>query len=249
MDNLVIEELLRCALAAANAGANELAARYGKPLETSTKTSPEDLVTNADLASEGKVRKVISELRPEDAITGEELEAFDNLDAKVRWSIDPLDGTVNFTRGIPYFSTSVGAADTSTGEWLAGAVIAPALGITYFAAKGQGAKRVDSTGTRILLGPDIARVTKIAATGFSYQDSDRVKQFQFLAEVMPEFVDLRRMGSAALDICMVADGTLDAYFERHLKEHDWAAGMLIAEEAGLNVKRPAFVGDLATVNF
>jgi myo-inositol-1(or 4)-monophosphatase len=249
VDTLLISELLRCALAAATSGANELASRYGKELQTSVKTSAEDLVTNADLASEAKVREVISSLRPEDAITGEELEAFESLSAKVRWSIDPLDGTVNYTRGIPYFATSVGACDIESGVWLAGAVIAPALGITYFAAKGQGATRIDATGERKLSGPDSARMTKIVATGFSYQDSDRVKQFQLLSEVMTGYVDVRRMGSAALDICMVADGTFDAFYEHHLKEHDWAAGMLIAEEAGITVKRPEFVGDVASANF
>lgn len=249
MDNLFISELLRCALAAARAGAAELESRYGRALETSTKTSPEDLVTNADLASEAKVRGEISRLRPGDAITGEELAALENQDAEVRWSIDPLDGTVNFTRGIPYFATSVGAADVSTGDWLAGVVIAPALGVTYFAARSQGATRVDASGERKLAGPAAFRTTKIVATGFSYQDSERVKQFEFLAGVMPEFVDVRRMGSAALDMCMVADGSFDAYFERHLKEHDWAAGLLIAEEAGLKVKRPEFAGDLVAVNF
>jgi myo-inositol-1(or 4)-monophosphatase len=243
------EELLACALEAASAGAAELKARHGGPLQINSKTSPEDAVTDADLAAEATVRAVISRLRPNDSITGEELAAHVGESAKVRWSIDPLDGTVNFTRGIPYFATSVGAFDIEAGHWVAGAVVAPALGRTYFASKGGGAFLIQDGNKRQLFGPPKDRLTKIIATGFSYSAKERDAQFAHLEAIMPSFVDVRRMGSAALDACMVADGTVDVYFERHIKEHDWAAALLIAEEAGQSVRRPAFVGDFGAVNY
>lgn len=247
-----LTELLDCALAAANAGAAELLKRFGGPLDIQSKTSAEDKVTDADLASENIVRNVIGKLRPEDSISGEELAEQVGAHAKVRWSIDPLDGTVNYTRGIPYFATSVGAQDLETGEWLAGAVVAPALGVTYFAKRGGGAWITRTSGanehTTQIFGPPADRQTKILATGFSYSAAERAAQFEKLNAMMPQFVDVRRMGSAALDACMVADGTVDVYYEMHIKEHDWAAALLIAEEAGQRVKRPAFQGDFGSVN-
>jgi myo-inositol-1(or 4)-monophosphatase len=244
--------LLDCALAAAKAGAAELMNRFGGPLEIQTKSSAADKVTDADLAAENVIRAIIGDRRPEDSISGEELDDQVGAKAKVRWSIDPLDGTVNYTRGIPYFSTSVGAIDLETGLWVAGAVVAPALGITYFAQRGGGAWVTRSWGdeeqTTQIFGPPADRQTKIVGTGFSYLAPERAAQFEHLDQLMPDFVDVRRMGSAAIDICMVADGSLDVFYERHIKEHDWAAAMLIAEEAGQRVKRPAFSGDLGSVN-
>ena len=248
MTNAFYEELLACAIEAASAGAAELKARHGGPLQINSKTSPEDAVTDADLAAEATVRAVIAKLRPQDSITGEELAAHIG-ESKVRWSIDPLDGTVNFTRGIPYFATSVGAFDIEAGVWVAGAVVAPALGLTYFASRGGGAFLIRDGQKRQIFGPPANRATKIIATGFSYSSAERAAQFAHLDVIMPNFVDVRRMGSAALDACMVADGTVDVYFERHIKEHDWAAALLIAEEAGQRVRRPAFVGDFGAVNY
>jgi myo-inositol-1(or 4)-monophosphatase len=248
MSPQLLSELLDCALEAANIGAAELLKRYGGPLDVSSKTSAEDKVTDADLASERMVRAVIAKLRPEDAVSGEEFAETHGSNAQVRWSIDPLDGTVNYTRGIPYFATSVGAQDIKTREWLAGAVVAPALGVTYFAKLGGGAYKIQNGQTTQIFGPPADRQTKILATGFSYSAEERAMQFQKLSQMMPDFVDVRRMGSAALDACMVADGTVDVYYEKHIKEHDWAAALLIAEEAGQTVKRPEFQGDFGSVN-
>lgn len=248
MSPQLLSELLDCALEAANIGAAELLKRYGGPLDVSSKTSAEDKVTDADLASERMVRAVIAKLRPEDAVSGEEFAETHGSNAQVRWSIDPLDGTVNYTRGIPYFATSVGAQDIKTREWLAGAVVAPALGVTYFAKLGGGAHKIQNGQTTQIFGPPADRQTKILATGFSYSAEERAMQFQKLSQMMPDFVDVRRMGSAALDACMVADGTVDVYYEKHIKEHDWAAALLIAEEAGQTVKRPGFPGDFGSVN-
>lgn len=248
MNPLELTQLLDCALEAAKAGAAELLNRFGGPLDIQSKTSAEDKVTDADLASENIVRAVIARLRPNDTISGEELAEQVGANAKVRWSIDPLDGTVNYTRGIPYFATSVGAQNLETGEWVAGAVVAPALGLTYFAKRGGGAWLTRNGQTNQIFGPPADRQTKILATGFSYSATDRAEQFTKLEQMMPAFVDVRRMGSAALDACMVADGTVDVYYEKHIKEHDWAAALLIAEEAGQQVKRPSFVGDFGSVN-
>lgn len=242
-----LDELLDCALQAANTGANELLNRFRGPLQISSKTSPEDHVTDADLESERLVRETIGRLRPEDTITGEELANHVGQNAKVRWSIDPLDGTVNFTRGLPNYATSVGAASVETGEWLVGAVVAPSLGLAYFAKRGGGAWLTRNGQTTQIFGPPAERSTRILATGFSYSAEKRAAQFIELAELMPGYVDLRRMGSAALDVCAVADGSIDAYFERDTKEYDWAAAALIAEEAGLEVYRPKFVGDVCRV--
>jgi myo-inositol-1(or 4)-monophosphatase len=154
---------------------------------------------------------------------------------------------VNFTRGLPNFCTSVGAADVATGEWLVGAIVAPILDLTYYAKRGHGSFVIRNGQHIKLTGPPADRTTKIIATGFSYQAEERVAQFENMLQMMPDFVDVRRMGAAALDLCAVAEGAIDVYYERGIKEYDWAAGALIAEEAGLTVQRPAFVGDLCHV--
>jgi myo-inositol-1(or 4)-monophosphatase len=249
MTPLELNELLDCALRSAIAGSLELETRYGTELEIKIKSNHADFVTDADVAAEQAVRKVILSLRPEDSVTGEELSRVEHPESKIRWSIDPLDGTVNFLRGIPFFATSVAAVDMETGDWLAGAVVAPALRLKYFASRGGGSFKESEIGTVQIFGPPIDRTTKIVGTGFSYSLSERTEQFGALPKVMPDFVDVRRIGSAALDICMVADGSLDSYFERHTKEHDWAAAILIAEEAGCSVVRPSSSDDAAYVNF
>jgi len=240
------ETLLSVARQAAEAGAEELLKKFRGALNINTKSSDADYVTDADLASETAVRAVLGKLRPNDTVTGEEYDVSSSNASEFYWSIDPLDGTVNFARGIPNWSVSVGAKDLKSGEWVAGVVHAPAIGVTYFASKGTGAFIEREGQVHRLTGP-IERNTKIVATGFSYSADDRVKQFDRLAKLMPLFVDVRRIGSASLDICMVADGSVDAYYEVGIKEWDWAAAMVIAQEAGLEVVRPAFVGDLGAV--
>jgi myo-inositol-1(or 4)-monophosphatase len=241
------EALLQIALDAANIGAAELSRRFRGPLQVNTKTSVADYVTDADLASETAVRAAIRAIRPNDAITGEEFAAQEGQDAEYYWSIDPLDGTVNFTRGFPNWATSVGVKHIATGEWVAGAVVAPAMGLTYVASKGQGAWAIRGENRIQLFGPDANRAAKIIATGFSYQAHERVEQFEALAKMMVDFVDVRRMGAAALDMCAVAEGSIDVYFEAGIKEYDWAAAMVIAQEAGLQVHRPEFPRDPAIV--
>lgn len=238
------EILLAVAREAARAGALVLANRNTAKLELTNKGEAGDWVTEFDVAAEHAVRRVITEQRPADAITGEEHGTTrpDNPSG-YRWSIDPLDGTTNFIRNIVYYATSVAVAD-SDGAWLAGVVDAPALGRVYYASRGGGAWLEEGGVRTQLTGPQSGRKGQILATGFSYDPDVRSEQTELLGGLMEGFADVRRLGSAALDLCMVADGTHDAYGERGLNEHDFAAGALIAEEAGCWVRRPRLTSPL-----
>lgn len=248
-----LDGLLDVARLAAAAGAAVLAQRDGGVLaqETAqeTKSSGSDWVTAFDLAAEEAVREVLSAQRPDDVVTGEEQGTTRVADPSgFRWSIDPLDGTTNFIRDIVYYATSVAVADAE-GHWLAGVVNAPALRREYWAVRGGGAWRLDhgKDGPRRLDGPEPGRSAAgaaILATGFSYDPAVRAEQSHFLPGLMDGFGDMRRLGSAALDLCLVADGTHDAYGERGLNEHDYSAGALIAEEAGCWVRRPHLTSPL-----
>ncbi|MGP0222588.1 MULTISPECIES: inositol monophosphatase family protein [unclassified Paenarthrobacter] len=238
-----VRDLLAVAKSAAAAGAAVLSRRSaggtgGEELGVSNKGDAGDWVTEFDVAAENAVREAITAARPRDFITGEEHGTTRPSEPSgYRWSIDPLDGTTNFIRNIAYYATSVAVAD-SDGVWLAGVVHAPALGRVYSAAKGHGAwLDVAGQSTR-LTGPVPGRTGLILATGFSYDPATRGSQVAGLASLMEGFADVRRLGSAALDLCLVADGTFDAFGERGLNEHDFAAGALVAEEAGCWVRRP-----------
>jgi myo-inositol-1(or 4)-monophosphatase len=237
-------ELLEVARQAAAAGAAVLASRNGEALGISNKGDAGDWVTDFDVAAENAVRNAITAARPQDTITGEEHGTTrPTAPSGYRWSIDPLDGTTNFIRNIVYYATSVAVAD-SDGVWLAGVVNAPALGRVYYAARGQGAWLEEGGRVTRLLGPAPDRAGQILATGFSYDPGIRAEQAALLGSLMDGFADVRRLGSAALDLCLVADGTHDAYGERGLNEHDFSAGALIAEEAGCWVRRPRLASPL-----
>lgn len=276
MTTPALSTLLTVARAAARAGADVLASRprtvlplLSAQLGAETKTSGSDWVTDYDRRAEEGVRDVITGYRPNDEIFGEEYGATHPQNPTgYRWSIDPLDGTTNFIRNIPHFCTSVAVAgpdpapnESPNGEggaaeaedvWLAGAVVAPALGRIWYASRGHGAYSVIETpgGDELvglpshpnpaeqLAGPVPGRSGRLLATGFGYDAERRGFQLSMLNELLPGFSDVRRIGSAALDLCMVADGTLDAYAEYGTQEYDWAAGALIAEEAGVVVRRP-----------
>ncbi|KRE79168.1 inositol monophosphatase family protein [Arthrobacter sp. Soil764] len=237
-------ELLEVAKQAAAAGARVLSGRDGNALDASNKGAAGDWVTAFDVAAENAVRDVIAAARPGDSITGEEQGSTRPAHPSgYRWSIDPLDGTTNFIRNIVYYATSVAVADAD-GTWLAGVVNAPALGRIYYAARGQGAWLEERGTVTRLEGPVPGRKGQILATGFSYEPGIRSQQAEAFATLMDGFADVRRLGSAALDLCMVADGTHDAYGERGLNEHDFSAGALIAEEAGCWVRRPRLTSPL-----
>ncbi|MDP5228323.1 MULTISPECIES: inositol monophosphatase family protein [Arthrobacter] len=247
------DELLEVAREAAAAGAAVLARRASLSQEDVTgqadnKSSDNDWVTAFDREAENAVRAVINRLRPHDVITGEEYgTTAPGTPSGYRWSIDPLDGTTNFIRNIVYFGTSVavaGPAEDGRGErWLAGVVDAPALRRVYWATHGGGAWLLDAASgnpePRRLSGPPAGARGRIVATGFAYDAVVRAEQAAFVPALLDGLADLRRLGSAALDLCLVADGTHDCYGERGLNEHDWSAGALIAEEAGCWVRRPA----------
>lgn len=238
------DALLELAQQAAAAGAAVLAGRNTAELDVSNKGDSGDWVTAFDLAAETAVRDVITKARPFDTITGEEGgTVLPASPSGYRWSIDPLDGTTNFIRNIVYYGTSVAVADPD-GVWLAGVVNAPALGRRYYALRGQGAWLEEDGRLTSLSGPAAGRTGQILATGFSYDPAVRAEQAAGLGSIMDGFADVRRLGSAALDLCLVADGTHDAYGERGLNEHDFAAGALIAEEAGCWVRRPRLTSPL-----
>lgn len=238
--------LLEVAARAAAAGAAVLAQRPQARVETDTKSAAGDWVTDFDRRAEQAVREVIVAARPFDEITGEEYGTTTPAQPSgYRWSIDPLDGTTNFVRGILYYATSVavaGPVPEAPGQtaWLAGVVHAPALGRVYSASRGAGAWLVSAgESARVRLrGPEPGADGALIATGFGYDAERRRLQVEALNGLLPGFANVRRLGSAALDLCFVADGTLDAYAEYGTQVHDWSAAALIAEEAGVPVLRP-----------
>ncbi|MFJ6533726.1 inositol monophosphatase family protein [Microbacterium sp. NPDC091662] len=239
-------DLLDIAISAASAGAAVLAEaardRDASPdgLGLRTKGASGDVVTEIDLRAERAIRAVIAEHRPDDEVSGEEY-ATTGSGSALRWSIDPLDGTSNFVRGLPHYGSSVAVQDARSGSWLAGVVHAPELDHVYSAGSGLGAYRESGGIRRRLRGPATDATPVLLAVGFSYDPEQRARQLAELPTRMSAFTDLRSIGSAALGLCLVAEGSVDAFIETDLYEFDWAAGALIAEEAGLIVRRPATV--------
>ncbi|GAY16184.1 inositol monophosphatase family protein [Mycobacterium sp. shizuoka-1] len=205
-----------------------------------TKSTPTDPVTVVDTETELLLRDRLATLRPGDAILGEEGGGTAAGDAgTVCWAIDPIDGTVNFVYGIPAYAISIAAQ--IDGVSVAGAVADVVSGDVYSAASGQGAQ-VYSDGQRRSLGCSAVTDLSMAlvGTGFGYAPRRRAEQAALLAQLLPQVRDIRRVGSAALDLCMVAAGRLDAHYEHGLNVWDWAAGALVASEAGaLAVLPPA----------
>ncbi|HEY8300892.1 MAG TPA: inositol monophosphatase family protein [Jatrophihabitans sp.] len=191
-----------------------------------TKSTGTDLVTEVDRASERWLVEQITSDRPGDAVLGEEGGERTGTTG-VRWVVDPIDGTVNFVLGIPAYAVSV-AAEVA-GAVVAGAVCNPVTGEVFHAVRGGGA----FLGATRLGGPrDVALERAVIGTGFGYDAAMRERQGVVAAQVLPRVGDLRRIGSAALDLCAVAAGRLDGYFEAGLNPWDRAAGELIAQEAG-----------------
>jgi len=197
-----------------------------------TKTSATDMVTEMDHAAERHVVEVLRAARPDDAIVGEEGTA-ERGTTGVEWIIDPIDGTTNYLYGHPGFAVSVAAA--VDGEVVAGVVADPLHGEVFAASLGGGATCNGET----IRASDQREITHaLVATGFSYDAARRRRQAEVLVRVLPAVRDLRRMGAAAVDLCSVALGRVDAFYEKGLARWDYAAGALIAAEAG------AIVADL-----
>jgi myo-inositol-1(or 4)-monophosphatase len=198
-------------------------------LGITTKSSPTDVVTVMDRAAERVILDGLARSRPNDAVVSEESAARAGT-TDVRWLVDPLDGTVNYTYGLPYYSVSI--AVEVAGELACGVVLDVERGVEYTATRGGGAAR---DGVPIACSTQTDPAQALVATGFGYERSRRVVQARAIATVLPAIRDIRRFGSAALDLCAVACGAVDAFFESGMFVWDWAAGALIAREAGARV--------------
>ncbi|MEV7289831.1 inositol monophosphatase family protein [Streptomyces sp. NPDC093252] len=230
-DPLHTELLTLARRAAARAGA---LLRDGRPADlavAATKSSPIDVVTEMDIAAEKLITGLISEARPDDGFLGEEGTSTAGTSG-IRWIIDPLDGTVNYLYGLPTWSVSIAAEQD--GETVAGVVAVPMRGETFHAVRGAGAH---ATGAwegerRLACRPAPPLDQALVSTGFNYVAEVRAHQAEVAARLIPLLRDIRRGGSAAVDLCDLACGRLDGYYERGLNAWDVAAGDLIAREAG-----------------
>ena len=204
-----------------------------------SKTTPTDPVTIVDTETERLLRDRLAQLRSGDDVLGEEIGGPTAAAAvgAVTWVLDPIDGTVNFVYGIPSYSVSVAAQ--VDGVSVAGAVADVVGGRLYSAATGLGAHVTDADGTRSLRCSAVDDLSlALVGTGFAYSTRRRIVQAELVSKILPVVRDVRRIGSAALDLCMVAAGRLDAYYEHGLHVWDAAAGGLIAAEAGARVVLP-----------
>jgi len=198
----------------------------GQAVAHDTKSSLTDPVTDFDRAAEQLLVNMIRRARPDDTIIGEE--GADHVGCSgFEWHLDPIDGTANFVYDLPTWCTSVAVVDRDGP--IAGAVSAPVAG-ELFSAEIRGGSTLNGAPIRCSAANQISKA--LVGTGFSYLADRRGEQAKRVARLLPDVRDIRRFGSAALDLCMVACGRLDAYYEEHLNSWDLAAGVLIASEAG-----------------
>ncbi len=206
------------------------------------KSTPTDPVTVVDTETERLLRDRLAELRPGEHVLGEEGGGrSDGSAGRPTWVVDPIDGTVNFVYGLPAYVVSV--AVQVDGRSVAGAIADVVDGSVYSAARGHGAHVRQGDDTAPLRCSQVDDLSmSLVGTGFGYDSLLRQRQAAVLATLLPQIRDIRRFGSAALDLCLVAAGRLDAYFEENLNVWDWAAGALIAAEAGAKVRVPSLSG-------
>jgi myo-inositol-1(or 4)-monophosphatase len=208
--------------------------------EVRAKSTPTDPVTVVDTETERLLRNRLAERRPGEHVLGEE-EGGSAAHDGYTWVLDPIDGTVNFVYGIETYAVSV--AVQRDGASVAGAVANAATGALYSAALGSGAQvHRDGVATPLQSSSASDLSMSLVATGFSYAPDQRVRQAEILRHMLPVVRDVRRIGSCALDLCMVAAGQLDAYYEDGVHVWDWAAGALIAAEAGALLRLPPAAG-------
>ena len=225
-------ELLALAVEAARTAGEMLRERFQRGAERTlaTKTTPTDLVSEADLTSERAIRKLLAERRPDDGFLGEESGEGEAGASGLRWVVDPLDATVNFLFAIPHWCVSVAVEDGQGA--LAGAIFDP-MREELFCARRDGPVELDGRAVSASSCEDLA--TAMVATGFAYGADVRAEQAKVIERLLPRVRDVRRFGSAALDLAWTAAGRYDAYFERTVKPWDIAAGRLMCERAGLAV--------------
>jgi myo-inositol-1(or 4)-monophosphatase len=227
-------ELLELAIEAACAAGTLLAERFhaGGEHGVSSKSTPTDLVSEADVASQRAIHELIRARRPDDGFLAEEEGTDTAGSSRLQWVVDPLDGTINFLFGIPLWCVSVAVRDVD--GTLAGVVHDPLAGETFSAVRGGPPQRNGRT-----MHPVRERATALAealvATGFAYDARVRAAQADAVGRLIGEIRDIRRCGAAALDLAWTAAGRFDAYFERTVKPWDTAAGALLCECAGLEV--------------
>jgi myo-inositol-1(or 4)-monophosphatase len=224
----LFDDLLAVAVTAAHGAAAILMTGFGQArVDVATKSSPTDMVSEIDRTAEAHVGRVLAERRPDDAVMAEEGTTRSGTSG-VRWVVDPLDGTTNYLFGVPAFGVSVAAE--LDGASVVGVVIDPCRDETWTAVLGRGAACNDRPLRLALDPPPLA--TSLVATGFSYNSARRASQAAVLTRVLPAVRDIRRFGAAALDLCWVAGGRVNAFYEWGLARWDLAAGSLIASEAG-----------------
>jgi myo-inositol-1(or 4)-monophosphatase len=231
-----LSELVALAERAARAAGDLVRDHRPPDLEVSaTKTSATDVVTEMDTAAEALLAKTLLAARPEDGLLGEE-GGLQPGTSGFTWVVDPIDGTVNYLYGIPTYAVSIAlvAGEPEPAAWtlLAGCVHNPAIGETWTATRGGGAY---FDGQRLRGPAEVPLSQALVGTGFGYTTARRRRQAAVVAALLPQVRDIRRAGVASLDLCSLAAGRLDAYYERGLKPWDMAAGALVAAEAGARV--------------
>jgi myo-inositol-1(or 4)-monophosphatase len=224
--------LLDLAVTAAKIAGELLTESRPVDLVVRTKSTPTDVVTQMDTAAERLISATIRSARPDDAVLGEEgQDAGASGGRRVRWIVDPIDGTVNYLYGLPQWAVSIAAEVDGTA--VAGVVFDPIKDELFTAIRGDGARL---NGVEISVSDCSTLAQALIGTGFGYDAARRARQAQVVAEVIPMVRDIRRLGAASLDLCWVACGRLDGYFERGLGLWDHAAGGLVASEAGARVE-------------
>lgn len=224
------EELAELALDVAREAGELLLAGADQVEAVGTKSSSHDLVTQMDRASEALIRERIGRVRPHDQVLGEEGGSVGEP-SRVRWIVDPLDGTVNYFYGQPSWAVSIGIEIDEVPS--VGVVVAPGLREEYLGVADQGSWSLqDGSRQRLSVSPVFDLGDAVVGTGFGYVSERRAHQAEIVAQLLPRIRDIRRVGAAAVDLCWVARGRLDAHYERGLQDWDRSAGAVIAQEAG-----------------
>jgi myo-inositol-1(or 4)-monophosphatase len=218
---------LELAVRAARAAGDVLMAYYGRPPEgLASKSSETDLVSDADREAERAIRELLEAERPDDGLLAEEGSHSTGSSGR-RWLVDPLDGTINFLYGFPAWAVSVALEDAD--GVAVGVVYSPVHAEVFSAARGKGA-RLNGRPVRVRERRELG--SAMVATGFSYEPARRAEQADVIRRLLPSARDIRRAGAAALDLAWLAGGRVDAFYERGLRDWDFAAGSLLVGEAG-----------------